>query len=113
MRELSSYGKHYDRIVSDINNERLYQGRSDLLFYDVGKIFNENRIEFSALSDKLSDAPSVNVVSQDTAMTRQLAQQASPVTETQAPGVSVTFLPGLVGTDIDASPLPAEAQINA
>jgi hypothetical protein len=38
MRELSSYGKHYDRIVSDINNERLYQGRSDLLFYDVGKI---------------------------------------------------------------------------
>jgi hypothetical protein len=59
MKELSSYGKHYDSIVADINNERLYEGRSDLLFYDIGKIYNQNRIEFSALSDKLSDAPSV------------------------------------------------------
>jgi hypothetical protein len=113
MRELSSYGKHYDRIVSDINNERLYQGRSDLLFYDVGKIFNENKIEFSAISEKLSDAPSVNVVSQDEATGRQLGDKAKPVTETTAPGVAVTFVPGIVGTDIDASPLPAEAPINA
>jgi hypothetical protein len=108
MKELSSYGKHYDRIVSDINNERLYQGRSDLLFYDVGKIFNENRIEFSAISEKLSDAPT-NIISQDTAMTRQLGEKASPVTETTAPGVAVTFVPGLVGTDITQSPLPDES----
>jgi hypothetical protein len=53
MKELSSYGKHYDRIVSDINNERLYQGRSDLLYYDVGKIYNQNRIEFNPLSRKI------------------------------------------------------------
>jgi hypothetical protein len=26
MKELSSYGKHYDSIVADINNERLYEG---------------------------------------------------------------------------------------
>jgi hypothetical protein len=111
MRELSSYGKHYDSIVSDINNERLYEGRSDLLFYDIGKIYNQNRIEFSALSDKLSDAPSVNVVSQDTAMSRQLGDKVSPVTETTAPGVAVTFVPGInvVGTDITQSPLPDES----
>jgi hypothetical protein len=76
MRELSSYGKHYDRIVSDINNERLYQGtKSDLLFYDVGKIYNQNRIEFSAISEKLSDAPT-NIISQDEAMTRQLRRES-------------------------------------
>jgi hypothetical protein len=108
MRELSSYGKHYDSIVSDINNERLYQGRSDLLFYDVGKIFNENKIEFSAISEKLSDAPT-NIISQDTAMTRQLGEKVTAVTETTAPGVAVTFLPGLVGTDITQSPLPDES----
>jgi hypothetical protein len=76
MRELTSYGKHYDAIVSDINNERLYQGRSDLLYYDVGKIFNENKIEFSALSDKLKDAPA-NIVSQDVASGRQLGEKVS------------------------------------
>jgi hypothetical protein len=32
MRELTSYGKYYDAIVSDINNERLYQGEVDLFF---------------------------------------------------------------------------------
>jgi hypothetical protein len=108
MRELTSYGKHYDAIVSDINNERLYEGRDDLLFYDVGKMYNQNRIEFSAISEKLSDAPT-NIISQDTAMTRQLEEKASPVTETTAPGVAVTFVPGLVGTDITQSPLPDES----
>jgi len=77
MKELSSYGKHYDSIVADINNERLYEGRSDLLYYDVGKMYNQNKIEFNPLSDKLSDAPKVNVVSQDVATGRQLAQKVS------------------------------------
>jgi hypothetical protein len=76
MRELTSYGKYYDAIVADINNERLYEGRSDLLFYDVGKIYNQNRIEFSAISDKLSDAPT-NVASQNEAMGRQLGEKVS------------------------------------
>ena len=98
--------------IADINNEKLYEGRSDLLFYDVGKIYNQNRIEFSALSDKLSNAPT-NIISQDEATGRQLGDKAKPVTETTAPGVAVTFVPGIVGTDIDASPLPAEAPINA
>lgn len=77
MKELSSYGRHYDSIVADINNERLYEGRSDLLYYDVGKLYNQNRIEFSSLSDKLSDAPSVNVLSKDETKGRQLGQQVS------------------------------------
>jgi hypothetical protein len=76
LKELSSYGKHYDSIVSDINNERLYQGRDDLLFYDVGKIYNENKIEFKPYSDKLSDAPT-NVASQNEAMGRQLGDKVS------------------------------------
>ena len=76
MKELSSYGKHYDSIVADINNERLYEGRSDLLFYDVGKIYNQNKVEFQPYSDKLSDAPA-NVASQDVAMGRQLGEQVS------------------------------------
>jgi len=72
MKELSSYGKHYDSIVADINNQRLYEGRRDLLFYDVGKMYNQNKIEFSALSDKLKDAPTTtNVISQDAATAKQ------------------------------------------
>jgi hypothetical protein len=42
-------------------------------------------------------------------MTKQLGEKASPVTETQAPGFALTYVQGLVGTDIDASPLPVEA----
>ena len=76
MRELTSYGKNYDSIVANINNERLYEGRSDLLYYDVGKLYNQNKIEFNPLSDKLSDAPT-NAVSQDVATKRQLGQQVS------------------------------------
>ena len=71
MKELSSYGDHYDSIVASINNERLYEGRRDLLFYDVGKMYNENKIEFSAISDKLSEAPVNNVLSQDAATGKQ------------------------------------------
>ena len=74
MRELSSYGDHYDSIVASINNERLYEGRTDLLYYDIGKIYNQNKIEFSALSDKLTDAPT-NVLSQDEAIEKQFNTQ--------------------------------------
>ena len=72
MKELSSYGKHYDSIVADINNERLYEGRSDLLFFNVGNVYNQNKLEFTALSDKLSDSFNPNVVSQNEATKRQL-----------------------------------------
>ena len=99
MRELSSYGKHYDSIVADINNETLYEGRSDLLYYDIGKVFNQNKIEFNPMSDKLQDAPTG----------RQLAEQTSPVTEPAAPQANVTYVPGLVGTDTSSAPLPTES----
>jgi len=51
LRDLSVYGRHYDSIVADVNNERLRAGRVDLLYYDVGKIYNKNRIEFTPMSD--------------------------------------------------------------
>ena len=76
-KELSSYGKHYDSIVASINDERLYQGRTDLLFYDIGKIYNQNKLEFNALSSKLSDSVNVNVKNQDETMGRQLGQQVN------------------------------------
>jgi hypothetical protein len=76
-KELSIYGRNYDSIVASINDERLYQGRSDLLFYDVGKIYNQNKLEFNKINSKLSDAPSVNVKSQDEVMGRQLGQQVN------------------------------------
>jgi len=76
MKELSSYGKHYDAIVADINNERLYEGRRDLLFYDVGKVYNQNKMVFTPYKEKSPEAPNT-VVSQDTAMGRQLGQQVS------------------------------------
>ncbi len=56
MKELSSYGKHYDSIVADINNERLYEGRTDLLYYHVQDIYDNNKLEFNALSDKLQSS---------------------------------------------------------
>jgi hypothetical protein len=76
MKELTSYGRHYDEIVANINDQRLYEGRSDLLFYDVGKMYNQNRIQFQPVSEKLSDAPS-NVLSKDETMGRQLSQQVN------------------------------------
>jgi hypothetical protein len=35
-------------------------------------MYNQNRIEFTPISDKLSDAPSVNVVNQNEATKRQV-----------------------------------------
>ena len=97
--KLSSYGKHYDSIVADINDETLYQGRRDLLYYDIGKVYNQNKIEFNPISNNLQDAPSG----------RQLAEQTSPVTEPTAPQANVTYVPGLVGTDTSTAPMPTES----
>ena len=51
MNELSSYGQHYDKIVADINNERLYQGRSDLLYFNVNEAYNQNKMEFTPMPE--------------------------------------------------------------
>jgi len=75
MRELSSYGKHYDSMVAPLNDERLYAGRTDLLFFDVGKVYNQYKLEFKPFSDKLKDAPT-NILSKDEAMGRQLGEEA-------------------------------------
>ena len=45
-KELSSYGRHYAEIVSSVNDERLYAGRSDLLHFDAQKLYDQNKIEF-------------------------------------------------------------------
>ena len=42
-------------------------------------------------------------------MTRQLGEKVTAVTETTAPGFALTYVPGLVGTDITQSPLPDES----
>jgi hypothetical protein len=73
MRDLSVYGRHYDDIVGDVNNERIRAGRTDLLFYDVGKIYNKNKIEFTPISDVYKP----RVLSEQTGQTGELtpAQQ--------------------------------------
>jgi hypothetical protein len=77
MKELSSYGKHYDSIVASINNERLYQGRSDLLFYDVGSIYNQNRLEFNPInvSEKTKAEQSLDTTLQQMSYEQRLIQQ--------------------------------------
>lgn len=57
MKELTSYGRHYDSIVGNINDQRMREGRRDLLFYDVQKIYDENKIEFTPLSETPSQEP--------------------------------------------------------
>jgi len=81
MRELSSYGRHYDSIVAGINNERLYQGRSDLLYYNINNIYNQNKIEFTPLSSKLSNAPTTSNISSQAQIGRGLNEQESVKTE--------------------------------
>jgi len=51
MNALSSYGQHYNEIVADINNERLSQGRSDLLNFNVNEVYNQNRMEFQPMPE--------------------------------------------------------------
>lgn len=73
LKELSAYGRNYDSIVGNINDQRLYEGRSDLLFYNVGKLYDQNKIEFKQLSENLDDTPSS--VSRSDSTKRNLAQQ--------------------------------------
>ena len=101
MRELSSYGKHYDSLVAHINDERLYQGRSDLLFYDVGKIYNQNKIEFNPLSTE-SKSQVTDVISR-AAVNRNLQQQTQTQTETTQ--TQATIVQGISGSD---TPLPTD-----
>lgn len=114
MKELSVYGRHYDEMVAEYNNELLYQGRNDLLYYDVGKIYNINKLEFNPMSEKLGDAVNVNVVSQNEAMKRQLngvterKQQAA-----ESYGLSVEQY-GTMKKDIQSKGIvnPTQEQIN-
>lgn len=63
MKELSVYGRHYDEMVAGYNDELLYQGRDDLLYYNIGNIYDINKLEFNPISQKLGDTVPENVVS--------------------------------------------------
>ena len=63
-KEISSYGKHYDSIVANLNNQRLYAGRSDLLFYNANEIYNQNKINFEHVSEDINEARTSNISSQ-------------------------------------------------
>jgi hypothetical protein len=43
LKELSVYGNNYDRIVSVMNDDRMYAGRTDLLHVDTGAIYTNNK----------------------------------------------------------------------
>ena len=42
---LSSMGAEYEQAVEGINNQRLYQGRTDLLFFQTADLYNRYRID--------------------------------------------------------------------
>lgn len=75
MKDLTSYGRHYDSIVASINDQREREGRTDLLFYDVHKIYEKNKIEFTPMSDVMGTPLKPIVSSQAETSGRQLAQQ--------------------------------------
>lgn len=78
MKELTSYGKNYDSMVAHYNDNLLYQGRTDLLYYDIGKIYDQNKIEFKPFDDVMTSKPIKTSVSSvvDT-HNRQLGEQVS------------------------------------
>ena len=80
MQELSVYGRHYDEMVASYNNELLYQGRSDLLFYDVGSVYNQNRLEFNPYNQQMQGVQGVAGVSSRAEATRR---QLDPVTRAE------------------------------
>ena len=84
MKQLSSYGNEYDSIVANINDARLYEGRTDLLYYDIGKIYNNNRIEFTPLSENINNPISQNITNQNEATRRQLNPQTRAERKAQA-----------------------------
>jgi translation elongation factor EF-1alpha len=52
LKELSVYGNNYDRIVSVINDDRMYAGRTDLLHVDTGAIYQQQKLEFKPSTNK-------------------------------------------------------------
>ena len=97
MRELSSYGRHYDQMVASYNDELLYQGRSDLLFYDVQSVYNENRLQLNPHNQQLAGIQGVDgVTSRAEATSQQLdpastdqVQNAQPANAVQQPANAV------------------------
>jgi len=52
LKELSVYGNNYDRIVSQVNSDRMYAGRVDLLHLDTQSIYNQQKIEFKPATNQ-------------------------------------------------------------
>tara|TARA_R110000850_G_scaffold8037_1_gene29948 strand:- start:517 stop:933 length:417 start_codon:yes stop_codon:yes gene_type:complete len=45
-KQLSIYGNNYDKVVSQINDDRMYAGRVDLLSVDTGAIYEKQKLQF-------------------------------------------------------------------
>jgi hypothetical protein len=52
LKELSVYGNNYDRIVAQVNDDRMYAGRTDLLHVDTGAIYQQQKLEFKPSTNK-------------------------------------------------------------
>jgi translation elongation factor EF-1alpha len=52
LKELSVYGNNYDRIVSVLNDDRMYAGRTDLLHVDTGAIYQQQKLEFKPATNQ-------------------------------------------------------------
>ena len=58
--QLSGYGKHYDKMVASINDERSYQGINTLLHYDVEGQYNKSKMEFKQVNIVQKDPTTLN-----------------------------------------------------
>ena len=66
-KELSSYGKHFEEIAANYNNNILHQGRSDLIHYDAQQMYNQNKLEFKPVDNTPAVTPESTPESTQTA----------------------------------------------
>jgi hypothetical protein len=52
LKELSVYGNNYDRIVAQVNDDRMYAGRVDLLHVDTASIYQQQKLEFKPATNQ-------------------------------------------------------------
>ncbi len=74
LKELSVYGNNYDRIVAQVNDDRMYAGRTDLLHVDTHSIYQQQKLEFKPSTNKFGIG---HIQSHDEAIKATLNKEAA------------------------------------
>jgi len=54
-KQISEYGKNYEQIVAQYNDELLYQGRNDLLNFHGNELYQQNMLVYTPAPERFSD----------------------------------------------------------